>query len=112
MIMKVIEAKSKKQIKEFIRLPQKLHKNNPCYIPPIWLTENTAYTKQNNPILANSDFIMHLLYDSEDKLIGRNLVYIDHSHNEFYNTQIGFFGAFECVDNKEAFVMLMDAAQK
>lgn len=110
--MRIVEVKNKRQTKDFVRLPSILHKGNPSYIPPIWLDEHTAYTKQNNPILANSDFVMHLIYDADDNPIGRNLVYIDHSHNEFYNAKIGFFGAFECIDDKNAFKMLMDAAQK
>lgn len=110
--MRIVEAKSKREVREFVRLPSHLHKDNNCYIPPIWLDENNAYTKRNNPILANSDFVMHLLYDEDDKPIGRNLVYIDYSHNKFYNVNIGFFGAFECIDNKDAFLMLMDAASE
>jgi hypothetical protein len=29
------------------------------------------------------------------RIVGRNLVYIDHTFNRYYDERIGFFGAFE-----------------
>ena len=110
--MKVIKAKTKKQISNFVYLPKKLFKNNNCYIPPIWLDENNAYSKKSNPILANSDFELLLLLDDNGIPIGRNLVYIDFIHNDFYNVKMGFFGAFECINNTAAATMLIEASHK
>ncbi|MEX1376092.1 MAG: GNAT family N-acetyltransferase [Eubacteriales bacterium] len=109
--MKIISATTRKEILEFVYLPKKIYKNCDFYIPPIWIDEKNAYSKKNNPILANSDFELMLLLDDEGNAIGRNLVYIDHNHNEFYKAKIGFFGAFECIDDKAAAEMLIVAAQ-
>ena len=108
--MKIIEVKTKKQMRDFVRLPKNLFGENQCYIPPIWMDEKKAYSRKNNPILANSDFQLFLVYSDSDEPIGRNLVYIDFNHNNFYKVNMGFFGAFECVNNKEAADMLIDAA--
>ncbi|MBN2879761.1 MAG: GNAT family N-acetyltransferase [Clostridia bacterium] len=109
--MKIEKASSKKQIRDFVYFPQSLYENNPCYVPPIWLDEKSAYNKKNNPILANSDFELFLLYDNCGNPIGRNLVYIDHAHNEFYKVNMGFFGAFECIEDDNAAGMLIKPAE-
>ena len=99
-------------MKVFVRLPQVLYGDNPCYIPPIWLDEKKAYNKKNNPILKNSDFELFLVLDNNDIPIGRSIAYIDFNHNKYYKAKIGFFGAFECIDNKEAANLLIKTCEK
>ena len=110
--MRVIAVTTKKQMRDFVRVPEKLFGSNPCYVPPIWLDEAQAYTKKANPILRNSDFELFLLLDDAGKPIGRTIAYIDHTFNNYYKTKIGFFGAFECIDSAEAASLLVRAAEE
>ena len=41
----------------------------------------------------------------------RTIAYIDHNFNRFYQTKIGFFGAFECIDDAGAASLLISAAE-
>ncbi len=109
--MRVLAVRNKKQMRAFVRVPKIIHGENPCYVPPIWMDENRAYTGKNNPILKNSDFELFLAVDGEGKPVGRTIAYIDHTFNSFYHTKIGFFGAFECADNAAAARMLIEAAE-
>ena len=109
--MRVIAVSSAGQMRAFIRVPQKLFGRHACYVPPIWLDEAHAYTKKANPILRNSDFILFLAQDDAGKPIGRTIAYIDHTFNAFYHAKIGFFGAFECVDDASAASLLVKAAE-
>ena len=110
MIIKTV--KTRKQMKGFVYLPQKLHGKNPNYVPPMWLDERGAYYGKNNPILMNSEFELFILQDINKKTIGRTIAYIDLKHNEFYKVQMGFFGAFECIDDYDAGQLLVQAAEK
>lgn len=110
--MKIVKVKSSKDMKDFVHLPEKLFKNNPCYVPPLWIEERNAYYGTHNPILKNSDFELFIVTDDEGEPLGRNLAYIDHTFNEYYNAKIGFFGAFECIDNEEAGKLLVQAAEE
>lgn len=109
--MKIVEVTSRKQMRPFVRVPARIHKGNPCYVPPIWLDEAGAYTKKANPILKNSDFALFLLLDGAEKPVGRTIAYIDHTFNRFYSAKIGFFGAFECINDASAAKLLVDAAE-
>lgn len=108
--MKLISVKTKKQMRDFVYLPQKLHGNNENYVPPLWIYEKKAYYGKSNPILKNSVFELFLLIDN-GIAIGRTLAYIDFNHNKYYKINMGFFGAFECIDNQKAGQILVNAAE-
>ncbi len=110
--MRVIAVETRRQMREFVRVPQAIFGAHPCYVPPIWLDEAQAYTKKANPILRNSDFVLFLALDEAGKTIGRTIAYIDHTFNAFYRTKIGFFGAFECIDDANAAALLVSAAEQ
>lgn len=108
--MHIKKVSSKKDMREFVRFPARLHEDSPYYVPPMWLEERTAYYGKNNPILSNSEFELFLLED-DGITIGRTIAYIDKNHNEFYKVDMGFFGAFECIDDVKAGAMLVKAAE-
>ena len=110
--MRVIAVETRRQMREFVRVPQAIFGAHPCYVPPIWLDEAQAYTKKANPILRNSDFVLFLALDEAGKTIGRTIAYIDHTFNAFYHAKIGFFGAFECIDDANAAALLVSAAEQ
>ncbi|MBN1623452.1 MAG: hypothetical protein JW903_03705 [Clostridia bacterium] len=110
--MILTKVTTKKHMKDFVRLPARLHSKSPYYVPPMWMDENNAYYGKKNPILSNSDFVLFLVYDEKQNAIGRTIVYIDFNHNKFYKAKIGFFGAFECIDDSNAADMLIEAAEE
>lgn len=109
--IEIKKVRSKKEMRDFVYLPRKIFKDDPCYVPPIWLDEIKAYTSKNNPILKNSDFELFLALDDAGIPIGRIISYIDFNHNKFYKVDMGFFGAFECINNEQAARMLIAAAE-
>ncbi len=94
------EVRSARDLKEFVFFPEKLYRDDPNWVPPLWKDELRSYSGRNNPILANSDFIL-LLARRGTGIVGRNLVYVDRAFNAHYGSAVGFFGAFECVDDQE-----------
>ncbi len=109
--MRVIEVTDKRQMRQFVELPQKLLGGYSHYVPPIWMDESSAYTSKHNPILKNSKFALLLLLDGQGEAIGRCIAYVDFNHNKFYNEKTGFFGAFHCIDDADAGRMLVSAAE-
>ncbi|MCE5188331.1 MAG: hypothetical protein LLF75_04010 [Eubacteriales bacterium] len=110
--MNVVAVCGKQQMRQFVRVPERIHGTSPCYVPPIWMDENHAYTGKTNPILKNSDFELFLALDDAGNPVGRTIAYIDHTFNRYNNTQIGFFGAFECINDPAAARQLMEASER
>jgi len=109
--MIVIKVQSTKEMRDFIRLPQVIFQDHPCYVPPLWLDEKKAYSAKANPILANSDFALLLVLNDDHKPVGRIVVYIDHKYNQYYQSKTGFFGAFECIDDAGAAGLLIQTCE-
>ena len=109
--MKVITVRSKKDKRDFIRLPQAIFRDHPCFVPPLWTDEKKGYSARGNPILSISDFELLLAVNDDGRPVGRTIVYVDHSYNRHYAASLGFFGAFECIDDGVAARMLIQAAE-
>ncbi|MDD5017724.1 MAG: hypothetical protein PHO15_06475 [Eubacteriales bacterium] len=110
--MRIIKVKSKKEMRDFVHLPRMIHRDNPCYVPPIWMDEKNAYSSKDNPILANADFELFLVLDDEETPVGRTIAYVDHNFNRYYRVKMGFFGAFDCSDDDTAGRLLTRAAEE
>jgi len=98
--LRIEAVHSKQDLRRFAFFPEELYRGNPHWVPPLWKDELKSYHKKNNPILANSEYIL-LLAQKGEKIVGRNLVYVDHAFNQYYQSSIGFFGAFECINDPE-----------
>lgn len=44
-MIEVVEAKTKKQQKEFLQFPLKMYRDNPCFVPPLYADEKKIFTK-------------------------------------------------------------------
>ena len=110
--MRVITVSNKKDMAAFVRLPKEIHAGQACYVPPIWMDERKAYSGKDNPILSGSDFVLLLALDEHGTAVGRTIAYVDHSFNTYNGTKMGFFGAFDCIDDAEAGAALVDAAER
>ncbi len=109
--MRVITVSNKKDMAAFVRLPKIIHKGEACYVPPIWMDERRAYNGKDNPILKNADFVLLLAVGDDGTPVGRTIAYVDHTFNKYYHTKMGFFGAFDCIDDAQAGRALVDAAE-
>ena len=108
--LRIVEVKNRKDLRQFAYLPKALYGGDPYWAPPLWSQEKGAY-KKKNPILSQSDYALFLAR-REGRVVGRNLVYIDHTFNRFYKSRTGFFGAFECRKDIEAARALLLRAER
>lgn len=44
-MIEVLEVKTRRQQKDFLEFPNKLYKDNPCYVPPLWPDEIKIFRK-------------------------------------------------------------------
>lgn len=109
-MVKIKTVSSAKDLRAFIRFPEGLYKQDPLWAPPLWKDERKAYSGKTSAILKNSDYVLFLA-ENQKEIIGRTLVYIDHTFNTFYQDTIGFFGAFESVPDLETAKALFSASE-
>ena len=105
------EVKSKKELKDFIFLPARIHKDHKNWMPPIYMDEKNFFNPKKNRSFDTSDTILLLAY-SGNEVVGRIMGIINNKYNEFRNEKYGRFGYMECYNDKEVFHSLISYVEK
>ena len=107
----VREVKSTNDENIFLKLPWKIYKSDPFWIPPLLFDLKRQLNKKTNPFFKDADVRFWLACRNEES-VGRIAAIINHQHNNYYNQKTGFFGYFECVNDTEVAKALFDTAYK
>lgn len=99
MTVEIRKVKGKRELKEFIYLPEKIHKNHSEWVPPIYSQEWHYFNPKKNRAFSNSDCILALAY-LNGKTVGRIMGIINRQCNEINDVKNARFGYLECPDNK------------
>jgi len=105
------EVKTKKDIKQFIRLPWKVYKDYPAWVPPLITEMKHALDPNKHPFFEFGESTA-LLAEKDGEVVGRVTAHVNHKHNDYHKTKDGFFGFYEAIDDEEVATALMDAVEK
>jgi hypothetical protein len=94
----------------FIFLPEKIHKNEPEWLHPIYMDEKLLFNKKKNKSYKYADAILLLAY-RDKKPVGRIMGIINNRYNTIHNENNGRFCFMECYDDKEVFNALIKAVE-
>lgn len=104
----VKEISTSAEIKQFVKFPFKLYKNNKYWVPPLINDELKNFDK-NNPIFKSVDVKYFLAFD-ENEIVGRIASIINWTEvNDLQKRKVRF-GWFDFVDNLEVSKALIDKA--
>ena len=100
------EVTSKKELREFIYLPEKVHKNEPNWLPPIYADEWLLFDKKKNKSYRYAEAILLLAYRKEQP-VGRIMGIINNRYNSIHQEKHGRFCFMECYNDEEVFHALI-----
>jgi hypothetical protein len=107
----VKEIVTRKELREFIFLPEKVHKDEPDWLPPIYMDERLLFNKKKNKSYKYADAILLLAW-KDNKPVGRIMGIINRRYNTINNEQHGRFCFMECYNDSEIFHALIDYVEK
>lgn len=109
-MVEVLEVKSKKQQKEFLKFPLELYKNNPCFVPPLWMDEKQIFQKD----YVYNDTCESVYYNAyiDGRIVGRISGIIQNAANQKNNEKRVRFTRFDCIENFEVAKALFEAVEK
>lgn len=110
-MVKIVEVKTKRQLKKFASFPIKLYKGCPYYVPSLRSDEINSFNPKKNANLRHNKCKVFLAY-KDGKLVGRIAGLINTEDNRLSGKNFVRFSRFECVDDKEVFVALLGAIEK
>ncbi|MBA7665378.1 Protein YghO [subsurface metagenome] len=106
----VNEVSTKKELRTFIKLPWKIYKEYPNWVPPLIIDQKSIFNIQKNPFFRHSK-IQNFLAFKDGEAAGRISAVVDHNYNQFHNEKTALFGFFEASDDKEVGRALFAAAE-
>ncbi len=105
-IKKVTNSSEKKQ---FIDFPHDLYKNDPYYVPEIYMAMLEHLSEKKNPFFKHSE--AHLFLALKDgKIVGRIATILNNNYNTFHDCKVAFFGFFDTINDQTVANALLDEA--
>ena len=102
----VKEVITRKELRDFIYLPEKVHRGEPDWLPPIYMDEWELYDKKKNKSFGYADGLLLVAY-RDKRPVGRIMGLINRRYNEIFNENHGRFCFMECYNDPEVFHILI-----
>lgn len=110
--MNLVEVNNKKTAEEFLAVPNLIYRNDPNYIPHLKQDiEKIFDPKRNKLYKLGGKSIRWILIDPKGQCIGRVAAFINPKTVKSGMHPVGGMGFFECIDDKNAAFLLMDACR-
>ncbi len=94
------EVITKKDLRDFICLPAKIHKDEADWLPPIYMDEWELFDKNRNKSFQYAEAVMYLAYRGK-KPAGRIMGLLNNRYNSIHNENHGRFCFMECYEDRE-----------
>ncbi len=107
--IEIITVHSKKEQKKFIKLPWKVYKNDPNWVPQLILELKEMMDRKKYPFFEHSEVEFYIA-QKNGETVGRIAAIKNNRHIQVHKENIGFFGFFECINDQEVANKLFDAA--
>lgn len=102
---------TRRELAAFIKLPWRLYRNEPHWVPPLLFDRKRFFDRSRNPFFAHAEAEFFLAW-RDGRPVGRLTAHIDRHFNEFHGHDWGMFGFFECEDDPEAAHALLGTAEE
>lgn len=107
---RITEVNSKRELGEFIDFPHELYKSDPNYVPELFIAQRDLLSPGKHPFHKHSKIRLFLVYDN-NRITGRIAAILNNNHNAFNNSNDGFFGFFDCINDQATADILLGAAR-
>jgi GNAT superfamily N-acetyltransferase len=106
----ISKVTNKKDKKDFINFPHDLYSGDNNYVPELYLNISEILSEKKNPFFKHSNAELFLAKDDQGKTVGRIAAIQDNNYNEHHDSNIGFFGFFDVINDYSVAKQLLDTA--
>jgi GNAT superfamily N-acetyltransferase len=101
---------SRRELREFIELPYRLHSSSPQWVPPLRLERRLFHSRRMNAYFKHAG-AQEFLARRDGRVVGRISAQIDGAYDRQHGPGTGMFGFLELEDDQEVAAALLDAAK-
>lgn len=110
MALTISEVKTSADLRQFIALPAKIHRNHKEWIPALLNDDKAIFTPEKNEAYTFCSTI-RLLARRDNKVAGRVMGIIHHHYNKLNNEKNARFCFLETFEDKEVYTALIKAVE-
>ncbi|MBN2000668.1 hypothetical protein JW935_24175 [candidate division KSB1 bacterium] len=110
MAIRIEQINTVREIKKFVKFPWSIYKKNPYWVPPLIGDQIKFLRKDTGIFYTVGDAQLFMAFDGNTP-VGRISAHINYSYEKHHDNETGFFGFFECVDDKNVAQALLNAAE-
>ena len=109
-MVQVVEVKTRKQKKEFLRFPSRLYRDNPYYVPPMYGDELADMNEKKNPAFTYAD-AKYFLALRDGKTVGRIGAIFSRRANDKWGGKKMRFTSVDFIDDPDVSAALFGAVE-
>ena len=109
MSLEIERVETKKQLKQFIRVPWEVYEDDPYWVPWLFFERLNFFDKKKNPFFEHAE-ADYFIAKRDGKPVGSIAAVLNHRHNEVHEENIAHFGVFELLNDPEAGALLLETA--
>ena len=111
MAFDIREVKTRRDLKAFIYLPEKLHKGHSNWVHPIYMDDRKYFNPRKNKAFGYCQTLLLLAYRDE-RLVGRAMGIINKRFNEYRKERLARFGYLETIEDREVVHALLGRVEE
>jgi hypothetical protein len=100
---------SRRELKRFVKVPFRLHRDQPQWVPPLIFERMQFLDRSKNPYFEHAEAELFIAERDGDP-VGRITAQVDRRWDEFQDGSDGMFGFFESANDPEIAAALLDTA--
>ncbi|MFQ5722527.1 MAG: hypothetical protein ACE5GI_08540 [Candidatus Aminicenantales bacterium] len=110
MAVNISEVTTKKDLRKFIYLPEKIHVHHPNWVPPIYADEWKYFNRKKNRAFSYCQAILLLAWRQQE-VVGRIMGIINPRYNQYRGEKTARFGYLESIHDEEVVKGLLGAVE-
>ncbi len=107
--IEVQQVTSKADRDAFIEFPWSIYVNDPVWVPPLILERKEFLDQRKHPFFKHGAAALFLARRTGE-LVGRIMASDDPNYNAIHGSNVGCFGLFECIDDRDVAAALFEVA--
>ncbi|MCE2484751.1 MAG: hypothetical protein J4F42_04515 [Desulfurellaceae bacterium] len=109
--VRVVPVRRRSALRAFLRLPERLYRHEPAWVPPLLLDLKAQLNPNRHPFHQHAT-VEYFLALRAGQVVGRIAAIVNHRYVSFHKRPVGFFGFFESVDDPAVASALLGVAER
>jgi GNAT superfamily N-acetyltransferase len=109
--IEISEVSSRRERNAFIKFPWRIYANDPAWVPPLIIERKTFLDPKRHPFYRHGDAALFLARKNGE-IVGRIVASDDPNYNSLHQSNVGCFGLFECINDRDVAAVLFEGAAR